>query len=731
MLTRLHLAALCGAGVLFLAPAVRAQEVETVVVTGKTLPLEKVGEIDKTGTPIADVPRSIQIVPDTLFTAQGATTLAQTLPDVSGVSQGGQFNFGFFDRFTIRGLNASFLNDGLPEGTSDLTGMVHTLTGVERVEVLKGPGSALYGSTEQGGTINLVHYRPSDTFGAWASEQFGSFATTTTDLAFTGPTGVDGVDGRIDGSFEHSNGFRDLSSQTGEVLGSLSWHPGNHDIEFRAEYHNLQDLPDAAGIPFSPPKGAGQPLDVSSDFTYYTPFAFADQQISRVFLTDAWKVDDSLLVNLRASWTGRDVNLARNAGGSVTLIGDDYALTRRQLRRQTDNVNDLMFQAEPTWSFTTGSIKHTLVTGFEARAINVGTVRETADLPNVGNIFDPVVADGSLSSLNFQCDAGHNCADARLLAQFYGVYAIDQIDVTNALKLRLSVRKDWFNTEAAARADIPANGGQEVPCVPPQPTECPLLPGSPERRSDAPLSWDEGIVYFFTPSFSAFGGYSSSAYPIFNTEEPESVGQMPESGVEGELGLRFQQNWLTASTSVYHVTRDNVFTVVIEPNPNGAGNIDIPQSFSYRVRGWETDVNVQPTHSLSLMANFAVQSPVITSYPQTPTNVGRAVPSVPSLLANAWASYLLPVSLAGSSPTLSAGVQYRNHEYADAANTRLLPGEPVCNLVLAVPYRQWRLQAGLSNLFDQRYYVDATGTGGGAAPGAGRTFFLKLSYAAE
>jgi iron complex outermembrane receptor protein len=725
------LPALCGAGVLLLSSAVYAQEVETVVVTGKTLPLDTVTQIDKTGTPIADVPRSIQVIPDTLFNAQAATTLAQTLPNVSGVSQGGQFNFGFFDRFTIRGLNASFLNDGLPEGTSDLTGMIHTLTGVERVEILKGPGSALFGSTEQGGTINLVHDRPSDTFGAWASEQFGSFATTTTNIALTGPTGIDGVDGRIDGSFEHSNGFRDLSSQTGEILGSLSWHPGNHDIQFRAEYHKLQNLPDAAGIPFSPPKGAGQPLDVPSDFTYYTPFAYANQQISRVFLTDAWSVDDSLLLNLRASWTGRDVDLARNAGGSVTLIGNDYSLTRRQLRRQTDNVNDLMFQAEPTWSFATGSIKHTLVTGFEAREINVGTVRATADLPNIDNILDPVADDGSLSALNFQCDAAHSCANARLLAQFYGVYAVDQIDVTNALKLRLSVRKDWFDTEAAARADIPANGGQEIPCVPPQPTECPLVPGSPERRSDGPLSWDEGVVYFFTPSFSAFGGYSSSAYPIFNTEEPESVGQTPESGIEGELGLRFQKNWLTASTSVYHVTRDNVFTVVSEPNPDGAGNIDIPEVFSYRVRGWETDVNVQPTDSLSVVANFAVQSPVITNYPQTPTNVGRAVPSVPSLLANAWASYLLPVTLADKSPMLSVGVQYRNHEYADAANTRFLPGNPLFNLVLAVPYRQWQLQAGLSNVFDQHTYIDATGTGGGAAPGAGRTYFLKLSYAAD
>lgn len=723
--------ALLGAGALVFCSAAHAQEVETVVVTGKTLPLEQMTQVDKTGTPIADVPRSIQIIPNSLFTAQGATTLAQALPDVSGVSQGGQFNFGFFDRFIIRGLNTSFLNDGLPEGASDLTGIVHTLTGVERVEILKGPGSALYGSAEQGGTINLVHFRPSDSFGAWFSEQIGSYASTTTDFALTGPTGIEGVDGRLDASYRHSDGFRDLSSQTAEVLGSLAWHPGSHDIQFRAEYHNLQNLPDAAGIPFSPPTGTGQPLDVPAGFTYYTPFAFADQHIERAFLTDAWKVDNSLLVNLRASWTGRDADFARNAGGSVTLAGGDYSLTRRQLRRQSDNVNDLMFQAEPTWSFDTGGVEHTLVTGVEARAIDVGTARATADLPNIANIFDPAVDDGSLSSLDFQCDAAHSCANAKLLAQFYGLYAIDQIDVTDALKVRLSVRKNWFDTEAAARANIPANGGQEEPCVPPQPTECPLMPGFPERRSDAPASWDVGAVYFVAPSLSVFGGYSSSAYPIFNTEEPESVGHTPESGVQGELGLRFQQDWLTASTSIYRVTRDNVFTVVSEPNPDGSGNIDVPQVFSYRVEGWETDVNLQPAQNVTLIANFALQSPVIASYPQTPADIHHAVPSVPSVLANAWASYVLPVSLFDDRPTLSFGVQYRNHEYSDAANTRLLPGDPICNLALGIPYRQWRLQVGVSNLLDRRYFIDATGTGGGAAPGPRRTYFLKLAYSAD
>ncbi|HEY3777683.1 MAG TPA: TonB-dependent receptor [Rhizomicrobium sp.] len=728
-----HIVLLCGLAVLATAVSARAraEQVETVVVTAKMLPLDAVPHLDKTGTPIIDIPRSIQIVPDTLFKAQGATQLSQTLSDVSGASQGGQFNFGFFDRFIIRGLNATFLDDGLPEGTSELTGIVHSLTGVQSVEILKGPGSALYGSAEEGGTINLVHFRPSDAYDAWISEQYGSFDTSTTNLALTGPTGIPGVDGRIDGMFQHSDGFRGLHNQTGEIYGSLSYRPAHHDIELRIEYHNLQFLPDAEGIPFLPPNGTGSPLDVPAEDRYYTPYAFADQQIERIFVSDEWTINSYLVLNLRAADSVRQVDLARNAGGSVALLGGEYALTRRQLRRQSDNLNDALFQAEPTWTFDTGAFHHTLVTGLEAREINAGTVRDTADLPNIANIYHPAVDDGGLASLTFLCDASHNCDNAKLLGQFYGLYAIDQIDLTDQLKVRLSARKDWFETEAAARtSDIPANGGQEEPCNPPQPAACPLLPGNPATRSDSPLSIDGGLVYFLTPGLSVFGGYSSAAYPIFNTEEPESIGQTPELGTEFEAGVRFQQaRWFSASSSIYRTTRDNVFTLLEVPNPSGPGVIDIPQVFDYRVQGWETDVTLQPLESWSMLGNISIQSPDITSYPQTPANIGHSVPSVPSLLANFWTTYALPFSITDARPQISFGVSYRNHEFADAANTRFLPGAPLFNAVLGIPYRQWILQAGLSNIFDQRNWVDATGTGGGAMPGPGRTYFVKLTYA--
>jgi len=703
-------------------------EVRAAAFSGNaTTPFDFSATLDKTGTPIGDVPQSIQIVPHELFERQGARMLGDTLRDVSGVSQGGQFAFGFYDRFFIRGLDANFLSDLLPDSTSDLTGIPHSLTGVERVEILKGPGSALYGSSEPGGTVNIVHFLPSGIPSASISERLSSFGTTTTDLAATGPTTVANLDWRVDARFENSDGFRGRRDQIAEFLPTVRWRPDNHEIVLRFEYRHLDLTPDAAGIPFTPPKGTGLPLPVPTNFTYYTPFAKGDQDIARLFVSDAWTVSDVLTVNNRASFTNRTVDILRNAGGTVNLLGADYALINRQLREQNDEINDLIYQIEPTWHFTTGSVRHVLVTGAEVRKIDVDSARQTADLPNIANIYAPVVPEQSLSGLTFLCNAGHSCYNDQLWARYYGVYLIDQIDLSNAWKLRLSARQDWFTTAGEALTSSPVNPGNVYPCAS-IPTGCPFVPGVPVTRTDAPFSWQAGTVYYLRPSLSVFAGYSDSSYPIFNTEEPQSVGQAPEHGTQYEAGVRYQwDSMLTVSTALFQGTRQNVFVLNTVPNPSGPGNIDQAAFFNYTVKGWEADLTATPNERWIINANLTLQNPKITDYPQTPADVGNFVPSVPSILANGWVTYALPLPQPWGPLKASFGVRYRNREYADPGETRVVPGAPLFDAGLEETVRNitWRL--GVNNIFDHPYYVYAAGTGGGAFPGPGRTAYVRVT----
>ena len=716
-------ALLCGGASAIAAPVETPPEI--IVTANSTTPFDQPAAIDKTGVPIGDVPRSIQVVPRALIEQQGGTQVRDVLRDVSGLTQGGQFAFGFYDRFISRGLNVSFLDDGLPDGTSDLGGYVHSLTGVERVEVLKGPGSALYGSAEPGGTINLVHARPADVFAASLSEQYGSYATSTTNGSITGPL-APGIDARLDGEYQRSDGYRGQRSRTGEVYGSLGFHPAAHDILLRFEYHRIENRPDAIGIPFSLPSGTGLPLDVPLTDRYYTPFAFADQTIKRVYASDAWTLSDLLTVNLRGSYTDRDVDLARNAGGRLTLLAGHYALTGRQLRQQQDHLNDYVLQAEPTWTFSTGPIEHTLVTGGEARRIDARTQRSTADLPNIADVLNPVTPETSLGALTFLCNTAHSCNDANVDARFYGLYAIDQLSLGN-LRVRLSGRQNWFDTSAEGRSVIPTNPGSEHPCTPPQATTCPFVPGQPVSRHDSRFAWDVGAVYFLTPGISVFGGYAKTVYPIFNTEEPQSIGQTPETGKQLEAGLRLKQgSWLSLSSAVFRTTRDNVYTILLQANPTGPGSVDVAQVFSYRTKGWETDLNLRPLQRWAVTGNLTVQRARLTDYPQTPAFVGNHVPTVPWMIANLWTSYTVPLTGPLQALQLAGGVRYREHETTDAGETRQLPHSTAFDLSLAIPTDRWTLRGGVQNLLDRRNFAYSAGTGSGAIPDQGRTFFVSL-----
>src|SRR6201996_195450 len=175
-------------------------------------PLQQAPSLGKTGTKLADLPISVQIIPREVVTEQGGILLRDAITNASGVNYGGQDSLGYFDHFLIRGLNAQVYTDGFSDG-DQLGGLTHSLNGVRRIEVLEGPGSSLFGSGPPGGTINVVHYEPSPVFHWGTSLEAGSFGTVTNSSFITGPTTVQGLNYRLDSYFLRSEGFRDLGSQ--------------------------------------------------------------------------------------------------------------------------------------------------------------------------------------------------------------------------------------------------------------------------------------------------------------------------------------------------------------------------------------------------------------------------------------------------------------------------------------------------------------------------------------
>ncbi len=645
--------------------------------------------VGKTGTALEDLPASVQVVPSQVVTDQGGKSLSDAIVNTSGVSNGGQDGFGVTDNFLIRGLNARVYNDGFSEG-DQRNNVPNSMNGVQRVEVLEGPGSALFGSGPPGGTINLVHYTPSSDLHYGAGLQFGSFGSVFNTYYITGPSGVPGLNYRVDAMVQHSDGFRDLTGGDYEIRPAFDWVIGNHEVTFSLDARRITGTPDPAGLIYL----HGSPIrDVSIDTKYSTPFSFADQTVVRPTLTDSWAVTDYLTVNNRFAYEHRDYDVLRN-GDSGTVVGTQF--TGRQLRQQTDHTDSFDYQLEPVWTFDTGPLAHTLLTGFEFQHQTIATERQTADLPAIANIFDPVIPESSVRGLTFLRNATHSGAIDNLAATYLGFYATDQIDLTDRWKLRFGGRQDVWDTSLEPTVFVPGRINTASP------NGQVFQPGVSYGRRDTPVSWNVGTLYKVWPGVSPYVGVSKSALANFSSEATQNGVVAPETALQYEAGVKFAlaDDRVNLNVAAFDVKRSNVFTLVGET----------PVFNDQKTDGVEADLTVHPLPQWTVEANATAQHATLTDNPSNPAAAGKRPIGVPAKIFTLWTTYDFPIA-GHDGFEVGVGMNYRDTIYGNVTNTNSIPGYVLVNLVFAYKQPTWDASLGVTNITNDRYFVEANGAG--------------------
>jgi iron complex outermembrane receptor protein len=165
----------------------------------------------KTDTPVKDIPASIQVVPKQILTDQQVTNLSQAVDNVSGVHAN---NFdGITSLFYMRGFKTNYIfRNSLPLPQLDGTPQLVDTAYVERIEVLKGPSSILYGRTEPGGLINIVTKQPLDQPLYRVDQQIGSYDHYRTQWDFSAPVKeIPGLAYRISGAYQDNGSFRQFN----------------------------------------------------------------------------------------------------------------------------------------------------------------------------------------------------------------------------------------------------------------------------------------------------------------------------------------------------------------------------------------------------------------------------------------------------------------------------------------------------------------------------------------
>jgi iron complex outermembrane receptor protein len=169
------------------APSTGAVTLAPVTVTAEAVspysaPVSNTGGL-KTDVPLLQTPQAISVISEAAIKDQGVPKLEKILRNVAGVTPGGYYQD--WDYYRLRGFDASF--ETYRDGLKGDYGLNSELYGVERVEVVKGPASTLYGQGPLGGLINLVSKKPSRERG------------------FSGEVGVAG------GMWDHYEGFFDVN----------------------------------------------------------------------------------------------------------------------------------------------------------------------------------------------------------------------------------------------------------------------------------------------------------------------------------------------------------------------------------------------------------------------------------------------------------------------------------------------------------------------------------------
>lgn len=651
----------------------------------------------KTETPLKDVPASVVIIPGATLREQGVYDMNRAMYNVSSAQALMSGGYGFADNYTLRGQSVLFLRDGYPDGTAQ-NGYRRSIVDVDRIEVLKGPGSALYGSGGAGGTINVITKLPAARPIAEVGSSVGSFGTRMATFDVGGPVGP--LSTRLIGNTEHADGFRGLGRRVNELLPSAAWSiAGEKTLTADFDHREIRTTPDNYGIVFN---RAGGLASAPRDARYYSPMNRADQEINRLTLSHAWDLGAGIVMRTALINDARDIDFLRNAGGNGGNAAG--AMTGRTLREQHDRARYTTAQNEWVLTRTMAGFAHTVLAGLQYSDTEIDTRRLGYNLPDIANIDAPVVPETTAAGLAPVAAQGFN---RRITGRTLAGYVQDQVALSEQWKVRAGLRYDRTRF-----SDAGAQGATAFRQI-----------GATKSVTSVSL----GAVWQPSRDWSIFAGASRGGFINLSTE-PTAVSTQPERTGQLEAGVKASLlgGSVDAQLALYDVTRKNYLITL-------PGALSATPDGDDRTRGVELDLTAKFAGAWKVVASaYAQDAEVRANTVATNAVVGvtrNIAGTRPTGVARTggrlWAHYQF-YGTETNGFGAGAGLTRKGDSFADSLNLYRVPGYTV--LDAAVYYRQKSWDAGISfyNLTDRAYYTNATFAG--ALPGEPRSVFLTLRW---
>lgn len=658
------------------------------IATGQSYTADSTSTASKNDVPLKEEAQSVIVVTPQTLSDYGVQSLDDAMKFVSGVSQGNTLG-NTKDALIKRGFGTNDDGSILRDGVRSVVSRNFSAT-TDRVEVLKGPASLLYGAMEPGGVINVISKQPQYAHGTTLSgsaysEGGGSFGIDT-----TGPLGNTGLAYRLVAERKSEDYWRNYGvDQHTLIAPSLSWIGERASLNLAYEYNDYVG-PFDRGTVFS----NGHPADISYarrlDEKWANTVGISETVTARFEyqLSDDWKT------RLTYGWNNDRYSLAIAQPSSLSSSG--------VLQRQANGGHYDYETRYASWDFIgrqeVFGQQHDLLIGADQEDSDKyrgKTYRNAAqggfniNAPAYGGLAEPNVVNRTTSNLSNQLTSS-------------SLYVKDNWHLDDRWILVLGGRYQHYDQYSAQGLDTrvvnrDSNGETFLPMA--------------------------GLVFKLNEALSVYGNYSRSFVPNDSVDDNGSTFD-PEEGRSYEVGAKYAlMPGLNLNLALFDIEKKNVVTTTT------VGGVSLSEAAGkVGSRGLELDVSGRLADRWDMVGTYAYTD---TEILDDPANEGNRLTQAPRHTASLYLSHHLRIPTRLGNWHAGAGARYVGERAGDNANSYEMSSYTVADAFLRwdIPtagYRT-RLQLNLDNLFDKQYYPSSTGSQLQVNVGEPRTARLSAS----